>query len=102
MTLTVAPGSAASGGSLTDDSIRSAAFVSASPVVTNLLLLDELPVERMVVMVQYEMAARLAAKPSTKDYNVRAQRTYESCGMRDARYRVMEVDYSGALSRAGE
>ena len=34
--------------------------------------------------------------------NVRAQRTYESCGMRDARYRVMEVDYSGARSRAGE
>ena len=34
--------------------------------------------------------------------NVRAQRTYESCGMRDAGYRVMEVDYSGALRRAGE
>jgi ribosomal protein S18 acetylase RimI-like enzyme len=34
--------------------------------------------------------------------NVRAQRTYEGCGMRDAGYRVMEVDYSGALRRAGE
>jgi GNAT superfamily N-acetyltransferase len=32
--------------------------------------------------------------------NVRAQRTYEHCGMRDAGYRVMEVDYSGALRRA--
>jgi len=28
--------------------------------------------------------------------NTRAQRTYENCGMRDAGYRVMEADYSGA------
>jgi ribosomal protein S18 acetylase RimI-like enzyme len=34
--------------------------------------------------------------------NVHARRTYESCGMRDAGYHVMEVDYSGALRRAGE
>ena len=32
--------------------------------------------------------------------NMRAQRTYEDCGMRDAAYRVMEVDYSRATQRA--
>jgi GNAT superfamily N-acetyltransferase len=32
--------------------------------------------------------------------NSRAQRTYGNCGMSDAGYRVMEVDYSGALRRA--
>jgi 16S rRNA (adenine1518-N6/adenine1519-N6)-dimethyltransferase len=44
-------------------------YLIATPVVTNILLLEDLPLERMVVMVQLEMAARLAAKPSTKDYN---------------------------------
>ncbi|MBL8822821.1 MAG: ribosomal RNA small subunit methyltransferase A [Planctomycetia bacterium] len=44
-------------------------YVVATPVVINLLLLDDLPIERMVVMVQLEMAERLVAKPSTKDYN---------------------------------
>jgi 16S rRNA (adenine1518-N6/adenine1519-N6)-dimethyltransferase len=44
-------------------------YLVATPVVTNLLLLEDLLLERMVVMVQWEMAARLAAKPSTKDYN---------------------------------
>ena len=34
--------------------------------------------------------------------NVNAQRTYERCGMVDAGYRVMEVDYSRALDRAGD
>jgi GNAT superfamily N-acetyltransferase len=34
--------------------------------------------------------------------NVNAQRTYERCGMVDAGYRVMEVDYSRALGRAGD
>jgi GNAT superfamily N-acetyltransferase len=33
--------------------------------------------------------------------NVTAQRTYARCGMQDAHYRVMEVDYSGALHGAG-
>ena len=33
--------------------------------------------------------------------NVNAQRTYERCGMGDAGYRVMEVDYSRAPDRAG-
>lgn len=32
--------------------------------------------------------------------NTRAQRTYEHCGMRNAGYVVMEVDYSGATHRA--
>jgi ribosomal protein S18 acetylase RimI-like enzyme len=34
--------------------------------------------------------------------NVNAQRTYARCGMADAGYRVMEVDYSGAIQSAGE
>ncbi len=34
--------------------------------------------------------------------NVAAQRTYERCGMVDAGYRVMEVDYSRAPGRAGD
>jgi len=34
--------------------------------------------------------------------NLNAQRTYERCGMVDAGYRVMEVDYSRALDRAGD
>ena len=34
--------------------------------------------------------------------NVTAQRTYARCGMVDAGYRVMEVDYSRALDRAGD
>jgi GNAT superfamily N-acetyltransferase len=34
--------------------------------------------------------------------NLNAQRTYERCGMVDAGYRVMEVDYSRALERAGD
>jgi 16S rRNA (adenine1518-N6/adenine1519-N6)-dimethyltransferase len=44
-------------------------YVVATPVVINLLLLDEPQLERMVVMVQLEMAERLLAKPSTKEYN---------------------------------
>lgn len=44
-------------------------YVVATPVVTNLLLINDIPLERMVVMVQLEMAERLLAKPSTKDYN---------------------------------
>ncbi len=32
--------------------------------------------------------------------NVRAQRAYERCGMHDANYRVMEVDYSGSIASA--
>jgi 16S rRNA (adenine1518-N6/adenine1519-N6)-dimethyltransferase len=42
-------------------------YVVATPVITNLLL-TELPLERMVVTVQWEIAERLAARPGTKDY----------------------------------
>jgi 16S rRNA (adenine1518-N6/adenine1519-N6)-dimethyltransferase len=42
-------------------------YAVAVPVVTNLLL-GELPIERMVVTVQWEIAARLLASPGTKDY----------------------------------
>jgi 16S rRNA (adenine1518-N6/adenine1519-N6)-dimethyltransferase len=43
-------------------------YVVATPVITNFLLSD-LPFERMVVTIQWEVAERLAAKPSTKDYS---------------------------------
>jgi 16S rRNA (adenine1518-N6/adenine1519-N6)-dimethyltransferase len=42
-------------------------YVVATPVISNLLL-SELPVERMVVTVQWEIAARLMAEPGSKDY----------------------------------
>jgi len=42
-------------------------YVVATPVLGNLLLLP-LEVERMVVTVQWEIALRLIAAPSTKDY----------------------------------
>ncbi|HEX7373618.1 MAG TPA: GNAT family N-acetyltransferase [Steroidobacteraceae bacterium] len=34
--------------------------------------------------------------------NIRAQQTYLGCGMFNAGYLVMETDYSGAVTRAGE
>jgi ribosomal protein S18 acetylase RimI-like enzyme len=37
-----------------------------------------------------------------EDENARAQRTYASCGMSDAAYRVMEIDYSNAVRQAGD
>jgi 16S rRNA (adenine1518-N6/adenine1519-N6)-dimethyltransferase len=42
-------------------------YVVATPVIANLLLLEH-PPERMVVMVQAEIADRLAAPPAVKDY----------------------------------
>lgn len=42
-------------------------YAVATPVISNLLL-TELPVERMVVTVQWEIGERLVAAPSTKDY----------------------------------
>ncbi len=42
-------------------------YVVATPVLANLLLSD-LPFERMVVTVQWEIAERLVAWPGTKDY----------------------------------
>ena len=46
-------------------------YAVAVPVVSNLLL-TELPVERMVVTVQWEIAERLMARPGTKDYGALA------------------------------
>ena len=43
-------------------------YVIATPLIANLLVSD-IPIERMVVMVQWEMAERMLAAASTKDYN---------------------------------
>jgi 16S rRNA (adenine1518-N6/adenine1519-N6)-dimethyltransferase len=43
-------------------------YVIATPLVSNLLIAG-LPIERMVVMVQWEIAERLRAAVGTKDYN---------------------------------
>jgi 16S rRNA (adenine1518-N6/adenine1519-N6)-dimethyltransferase len=43
-------------------------FVVATPVISNFLMTD-LPFERMVVTIQWELGERLAARPSTKDYS---------------------------------
>jgi 16S rRNA (adenine1518-N6/adenine1519-N6)-dimethyltransferase len=43
-------------------------YVIATPVISNLLLGDR-PIERMVVMVQWEIGERLRATVGTKDYN---------------------------------
>jgi 16S rRNA (adenine1518-N6/adenine1519-N6)-dimethyltransferase len=42
-------------------------YAVATPVVANLLI-SAIPIERMVVMVQWEMAERLTAEPGSKDY----------------------------------
>jgi 16S rRNA (adenine1518-N6/adenine1519-N6)-dimethyltransferase len=42
-------------------------YAVAVPVISNFLLSD-LPFERLVVMVQWEIAERLMARPGTKDY----------------------------------
>ncbi len=46
-------------------------YAVAVPVVANFLL-SALPVERLVVMVQYEIAERLMARPGTKSYGALA------------------------------
>jgi 16S rRNA (adenine1518-N6/adenine1519-N6)-dimethyltransferase len=43
-------------------------YVVATPVISNLLLTG-LPLERMVVTIQLELAERITATPSTKDYS---------------------------------
>jgi len=43
-------------------------YAVATPVIANFLLSD-LPFERMVVTVQWEIAERLMARPGTKDYS---------------------------------
>jgi 16S rRNA (adenine1518-N6/adenine1519-N6)-dimethyltransferase len=44
-------------------------YAVATPVISNLLLLPDLPIDRMVVMVQWEIGERLRAAVGTKDYN---------------------------------
>lgn len=44
-------------------------YAVATPVISNLLLLENLPIDRMVVMVQWEIGERLRAAVGTKDYN---------------------------------
>ena len=46
-------------------------YVVATPVIANLLIARG-DIERMVVMVQWEMAARLTAEPETKEYGALA------------------------------
>lgn len=46
-------------------------YAVATPVITNFLLTD-LPIARMVVTVQWEIAERLQARPGTKDYSALA------------------------------
>jgi 16S rRNA (adenine1518-N6/adenine1519-N6)-dimethyltransferase len=46
-------------------------YVVATPVIANLLIADP-NIERMVVMVQWEMAERLTAVPCTKEYSALA------------------------------
>jgi 16S rRNA (adenine1518-N6/adenine1519-N6)-dimethyltransferase len=46
-------------------------YAVAVPVISNFLLTD-LPLERMVVTVQWEIAERLMARPGTKDYGALA------------------------------
>jgi 16S rRNA (adenine1518-N6/adenine1519-N6)-dimethyltransferase len=46
-------------------------YAVATPVISNLLLTD-LPVERMIVTVQWEIAERLTAAPGTKEYGALA------------------------------
>jgi 16S rRNA (adenine1518-N6/adenine1519-N6)-dimethyltransferase len=43
-------------------------YVVATPVISNLLMTD-LPFDRMVVTIQWELAERITAHPSSKDYN---------------------------------
>src|SRR5262245_40152481 len=43
-------------------------YVIATPLVSNLLVTD-IPIECYVIMVQWEIAARMAARPGTKDFN---------------------------------
>ena len=43
-------------------------YVIATPLISNLLV-ARVDIERMVVMVQWEIAERLRASPVTKDYN---------------------------------
>jgi len=44
-------------------------YAVATPIISNLLLIPDFPIDRMVVMVQWEIGERLRAEVGTKDYN---------------------------------
>jgi 16S rRNA (adenine1518-N6/adenine1519-N6)-dimethyltransferase len=44
-------------------------YAVATPIISNLLIQDQFPIERMVVMVQWEIGERLRAEVGTKEYN---------------------------------
>ena len=62
-------------------------YAVAVPVICNFLLSD-LPVERLVVMVQWEIAERLTARAGTKDYGSLAVLTQSLADVQPVRRRV--------------
>ena len=66
--LTAWDGAAKSAGSARRKLVANLPYVIATPLISNLLIAGT-DVERMVVMVQWEIAERMRAQPSTKDYN---------------------------------
>jgi 16S rRNA (adenine1518-N6/adenine1519-N6)-dimethyltransferase len=62
-------------------------YAVAVPVITNLIL-SELPVERMVVMLQWEIAGRLMARPGTKDYGALSVLTQSLADVEPVRRRL--------------
>lgn len=44
-------------------------YAVATPVITNLLIQNEFPIDRLVIMVQWEIGERLRAEVGTKDYS---------------------------------
>ena len=44
-------------------------YAVATPVIANLLIQEAIPIDRMVVMVQWEIAERFRAEVGTKDYS---------------------------------
>jgi 16S rRNA (adenine1518-N6/adenine1519-N6)-dimethyltransferase len=62
-------------------------YAVATPVIANFLLSD-IPFERMVVMVQWEIAERLVAQPSTKEYGALAVLVQSLANVEAVRTRV--------------
>ena len=58
----------AANGATTLKLVANLPYVIATPLISNLLI-SGLPIERMVVMVQWEIAERMQAVPGTKDFN---------------------------------
>ena len=66
--LTAWDGAAKSAGSARRKLVANLPYVIATPLISNLLIAGT-DLERMVVMVQWEIAERMRAVPNTKDYN---------------------------------